>query len=168
MGLLLLNKAVPDDYKDETSLVTPPDAAPTRLLTILQQGLPHPFLTPTDPPTRTLSTLPSPTGPSVVTTVADPAPANRHSNLTNRVTQSSRGSYNLCPVSSHSSTEGRDVQQSGLRRTASQSLPQLRKVLSCEPRFSHFSSYQGSLVYFVFRMSHESLSLQQDTIRQRK
>ena len=104
MGLLLLHKAVQDNYKDETYQVSPPDAALTRLLNILQRGLLQPSLPSTDLPACILSTLPTFTGPPEVTTIADPY----HSGLTNRVTHSGSGSQNLCPVSTHDT-----VQQKG-------------------------------------------------------
>ena len=110
-GLLLLNEAVQDTYKDDWTPVqnevyqaTPPDAALTRLLNILQKGLPHPSFTSTEPPSQscTPSTLPPPTGPPEVTTVTDTTPVDHYSGLTDSVAESSRKPNNLCPVSPHS------------------------------------------------------------------
>ena len=81
-GLLLLNEAVQDSYKNNWTPLWNEvyQAALTRLLDVLQTGLPHPSFTSTKPPAQscTLSTPPH-TDPREVTTVADTAPVDHYS-----------------------------------------------------------------------------------------
>ena len=117
-GLLLLNEAVQDTYGDDwmpmpsrnrVYRATQEDAALTRLLNILQRGLPHPSFPSTGPPAQScmLPTLTPPTvninTPPEVATVADTAPTVDHySGLTDSMAESSRKSNNLNPASLHS------------------------------------------------------------------
>ena len=116
MGLLLLNEPAQDTYKDNWTPIrnivcqaTPQDAALTRLLNILQRGLPHPSFPSIDPPAQscTLPTLIPPTGninmPPEVTIIADTAPpVDHYSGPTDSVAKSIRKPNNLCPASPHS------------------------------------------------------------------